>query len=362
MRMSDEWFIRVEGKEYGPATLETLLEWKAEGRLIPQNEVRRAEDSWRSAAEVAELFGSAPPPLPTEDELLYRRRTFGEVITESWRIYARGFLQFFALALLIAIPSLGFKLSLAYVHYPPSGVVSVTTRIAGAVAVIMFAIILAMWPIFLAGLQFATQEIALGRRVRLRAILRRAVNFWPRIARLSLFVYGSYLFWTALPLLAILTLAATQSLLSIAVALLALGFQVYMAGRLFINFMFWQQSGTIGALDGVEALQDSRELARSRREAPALDRPLWRGALIASAWLLVLLAFSIAVELPFMMMRLRGITNFQDAYAMLQSVMNAPAPDAMAIASEVLSGVVHAALRPLLGIAFVVLYFDAKAR
>jgi hypothetical protein len=30
--MADEWIIRVAGKEYGPADLATLHEWKAEGR------------------------------------------------------------------------------------------------------------------------------------------------------------------------------------------------------------------------------------------------------------------------------------------------------------------------------------------
>ena len=135
-----------------------------------------------------------------------------------------------------------------------------------------------------------------------------------------------------------------------------------MAGRLFINFMFWQQSSTLGELEGAEALRESRDLARSRKEAPRLDRPLYRGAIIASLWVVVLLVFSAAIELPFMVARLQGITSFEQAYAMMQSLANAPAPDGMTIATYVLSSLVHAALRPLLGIAFVLLYFDARAR
>jgi len=30
--MPDEWMVRVEGREYGPVDLETLREWKNEGR------------------------------------------------------------------------------------------------------------------------------------------------------------------------------------------------------------------------------------------------------------------------------------------------------------------------------------------
>ena len=52
--MSEEWMVRVEGKEYGPVDLDGLREWKREGRLIRENEVRepgqRALDSASRAA------------------------------------------------------------------------------------------------------------------------------------------------------------------------------------------------------------------------------------------------------------------------------------------------------------------------
>ena len=36
--VTDEWIVRVQGAEYGPANIETLREWKAEGRLLPDND------------------------------------------------------------------------------------------------------------------------------------------------------------------------------------------------------------------------------------------------------------------------------------------------------------------------------------
>jgi hypothetical protein len=48
--------------------------------------------------------------------------------------------------------------------------------------------------------------------------------------------------------------------------------------------------------------------------------------------------------------------------AKLQSVASTPIPDVLTIASYIFSSFIHALLRPLLGIVFVVLYFDAKAR
>ena len=53
------------GTEYGPANIETLREWKAEGRLLPSNEARRADvDLWTTAAEIPGLF-SVPPAVPS---------------------------------------------------------------------------------------------------------------------------------------------------------------------------------------------------------------------------------------------------------------------------------------------------------
>src|SRR5215217_6538056 len=206
--MADAWFVRVEEKEYGPVDLETLREWKSEGRLVPQNSVRTAEEAeWKKAAEIPELFPEANVSLrsTSDPQLPYRRRSFAEIITESCRLYGKGFLQFIFLALLVGLPSLGFKLSLAYIHYGGAGrAVSPTTRVASAVAVVMLVLLLVCWPIFLAGLQFASAELAAGRRLALADTLRRSVNHWPRLARLSLFVYGSYIFWTLLPVLLIL--------------------------------------------------------------------------------------------------------------------------------------------------------------
>ena len=62
--VNDEWIVRVQGAEYGPADIETLREWKAEGRLLPVNEARRADvDLWETAAEIPGLF-SMPPAVP----------------------------------------------------------------------------------------------------------------------------------------------------------------------------------------------------------------------------------------------------------------------------------------------------------
>src|SRR4029450_4824784 len=100
--VTEEWIVRVDGKEYGPANIDTLREWKAEGRGLPANEARRsAPDLGTLAAEIPGLFDAealaiagtaelnrsvsprqAPPALPS--------RGFAQILTETFRIYARG--------------------------------------------------------------------------------------------------------------------------------------------------------------------------------------------------------------------------------------------------------------------------------
>jgi hypothetical protein len=359
--MPDEWMVRVQGKEYGPVDFETLREWQLDGRLIPENEVRKNRDTtWIKAGTIGDLFPGVSD-LADSTVRQIRKRTLGEILIETFRIYRNGFVPFFCLALLVGIPSLLLKVSLAYVNFSGNATPSRMAVTASAIAVVMFTVVLATWPIFLAGIQIATADLAAGRSVRLRDLLGRAINFWPRVAKLCLLVYGSYFVWSVIPVLAILSLVAGQpSFISILLALGILVLQVYMTARLFVNFLFWQQSSVLAKLEGLEALRESKELARSRAEAPRLERPLYRGAILVSIWVLLLLALSAGAELPFLFVRLQGVTSLQDAVALAQNLANASAPDAITIATYIVTTLIHAALRPLLGIAFVLLYLDAK--
>lgn len=353
--------MRVHGREYGPVPFETLEEWRAEGRLIPQNYLRvEGETAWSLAADQPEIFPRSRPDAAAPPSV--QPRTLARLMADTCRIYARGFAHLVVLALLVGVPSLGLKLSLAFIDLRPGIALGAPGRIAAAVAVTMLVVVIMSWPIFIGGLQCLVQELVAGRPARLGEIIRRAVNFWPRIAQLCVIVYGSFLFWTVAPLVAVLGLAAQPSVLSVFVALVALALQVYMVGRLFVNFMFWQQACTLEGLEALPALAASKELARSHKSAPLLQRPLWRGAILASLWLVILLIASAAVELPFLLVRLKGAATLEEAIAIMQAVLNAPQPDAMTIATYVLSSLVNTLLRPFLGIAFVLLYFESKAR
>jgi len=359
--MSDRWIIRVAGKEYGPVDLDTLADWKSEGRLLPANEVRRESDTaWTTAGTIDGLF--APPPLPaSRGHPWQRRRTFAEIIGDSLRIYKSAFLPFFILTLLVAVPAFVLELtSTAYGIFPRAENASGLTR-SNLVALIAFTALVVGWPLFLAGIQIASLDVLEGRKVRVGELLRRAANFFPRFVRLSLIVYGSYFFWTAIPIAAILSLvSASPTIPAILLALLILAVQVIMVARLWANFMFWQQSAVISNLDGVNAIRESKMLARSQRRPQKLTRPLWRGALLASLWLLIVLGLSAGAEIPLVLSKLQSVSTPEEMLAMLQNLSAAKTADAMLIASATLGACVHALVRPILGIAFVLLYFDAR--
>src|ERR1700682_1186864 len=103
--MAEEWIVRVQGKEYGPVDIETLREWRNEGRVLPSNQARRADaDLWIIAAEIPGLF--EPAPMASDPaELPLRRRRFAHILADTLRIYWQGFFQFFYLTLLVALPS-----------------------------------------------------------------------------------------------------------------------------------------------------------------------------------------------------------------------------------------------------------------
>ena len=84
--MSDQWIVRVQGKEYGPVALEELQAWKKEGRLIRENEVREpGSERWIPAGELPELFADEPASL-TIPPVFVRQTTLGDLLARTWQI------------------------------------------------------------------------------------------------------------------------------------------------------------------------------------------------------------------------------------------------------------------------------------
>ena len=364
--MSDEWMVRVEGREYGPVDTDALREWKREGRLIPANEVRRAsEERWFPAGELPEIFATDLPP-PEPPDLIVRRRSWREVVRETVRIYRHGFWRFMLFGLLTAVPIYVFQFAFPKIPLPDLSSGSAATMPAitlPPICYIMLALLVLAWPISTAAFQYVADDILHGRRRSVGEQFSAALRRWGQVLSTGLLVYFSYFFWFFIPLTAMIALLGGGiSVFTLLLYLLIGAFMVYMNARLFINFLFWEQTAALTDEGALLALRESKELARCAPEAPRLDRPLYRGALVASLWLLLLLFLTLAVQLPFSLVRLSGAANPEQALALMQSVSQAKSPDALMIAADLASAVINLIVRPLLAASFVVLYYDAKAR
>src|SRR6476660_7005829 len=363
--VNDEWMVRVQGAEYGPANIETLREWKAEGRLLPSNEARQADvDLWTTAADIPGLF-SMPPAVPstgdsTQPPIQISRRSFAEILTETLQIYRKGFFQFLGLTLLVLLPSICSQLTTVFVKPPEGSNIDVVSVLAAGFAFLMFILSIVMWPVYIAGIQILTAEIVRGNRFSLVAVLNEAVRFWPRVAALCIFVYGVFFLLTVFGLaIAAMSLAGSSSVLLVLVAMALLILQVWMFGRFFVNVLFWQQFTVLENAGFIDSLRESRDLARSGRELPWFQRPLWRGAFIASIWFAVVMVITLGGQWGTLHQYLNQLMTTQDPQALLQQITEAQRASGFNIAAFVLS-VVEKVLQPLVGIAFVVVYLDTK--
>src|SRR6266481_2644627 len=364
--MTEEWIVRVQGREYGPADIETLREWKADGRLLPANDARRANiDLWTTAAEIPGLFdvemlAAVSAQRLTQPPLQVPHRNFTQVLAKTFQIYRKGFLQFLGLTLLILLPSICSQLTTALVRLPQGSNVDLRSVVAAGFAFLMFILSIAMWPVYIAGIQILTAEIARGHRPSLVAVLNDAVRFWPRVAALCIFVYGVIFLLMIFGLvIAAMALAGTSSVLLILVAMGLLILQVWMFGRFFVNVLFWQQFAVLENDGFIDSLLQSRDLARSGRDLPWFQRPIWRGAFIASIWFAFVLAITLAAQWGTLQHYLNELLRTQDPQALLQQMTEAEQASSFDISAFALS-VVQKILQPLLGIAFVIVYLDSK--
>jgi len=392
--MDEQWIIRVQGKEYGPADLATLREWKADGRVLPANPARHAdveEAHWKTAGDIPGLFQVEPPPVQASVEAnaspprtVSRASTSGgiaadtaaptiskppsrNILVETFRIYFRGFFQFFCLSLLSIVPIVCAELTSRFVDTAPGVNVDLRTLVAVAVGLCMLVLRIVLVPVYIAGIQILTAELATGHRLGFFSVLNAAVKYWPRVAGLGLFVYGVFFLLILFALGIAIMVVTSAALFSIVLALGLLAFQVWLFGRFFINVLFWQQFTVLENANVNEALRESRRLARSGRDLPWYQRPLWRGTLIVSIWIAFALAIAVvamwprlAAEWPLVRDSFSQLGVAQDPQVVLQKMMASLPKNQPASFSELGLTVLQRILQPLLGIAFVVLYLDSR--
>jgi hypothetical protein len=387
--MAEDWIIRVQGKDYGPADLETLREWKADGRVLPTNPARPAnvdsgavgsakEAQWQTAAQIPGLFRVEPPPVQrgvvaaavsaagTGDSIAAdtaattaSKPPSRNILTETFRIYFRGFFQFLGLSLLSIVPIVCAELTSRFIDTAPGVNVDLRTMVAGAFGLCMIVLRLVLLPVYVAGVQILSAELATGNRIGFFSVLNGAVKYWPRVAGLCIFVYGIFFFLMIFGFGLLFMAASASTVLSAVIVLGLLVLQVWLFSRFFINVLFWQQFAVLENLNAGDALRASRKLARGGRDLSWYQRPLWRGALVVSIWVAFVLAITITPQWEMLRNYFLEVMRTQDPQALYQKMsaaMQTRGVDYQALALNVGQRL----LQPLLGIAFVVLYLDSK--
>ena len=168
--MADQWIIRVQGREYGPVDVETLREWKAEGRVLPANEARRANvDLWITASEIPGLFDGTMAESAEAEKIVKpsprQYRSFARILRDALHIYAKGFFQFLSFTLLVVLPSMCGQLATAWAQTASNVTGDPRTLAAGALAFCMMVLTMVLWPIYIGGIQIFTAEFAAGHRI-----------------------------------------------------------------------------------------------------------------------------------------------------------------------------------------------------
>ena len=364
--MDEEWFVRVGDKDYGPADIETLREWKREGRVLATNPVRRADgDDWATAADIPELFDSpALPALATNPPTARAQppqRSLAQLFGETMRIYRAGFFQFLGLTLLPLTPSICSQLIGLFLPTGKDVSVDVRTLVAAAFSFCMLVLSAALVPVYIAGIQIMTSELAAGRHPGFFVVLNQAVRYWLRVAALCIFVYGIFallmLFALCIPGI---VLVMPQSIVAAVVAITLLCLQIWLFGRFFVNVLFWQQFAVLDNAPFAEALQSSKDLARSGTDQPWYRRPKWRGVFIASLWFAFVLAVAIVQEWSALRDYFNQLAMTQDPQVLLQKFTAAQQTARGFDLVRFELGILQRILQPLLGIAFVVVFLDNR--
>jgi hypothetical protein len=146
------------------------------------------------------------------------------------------------------------------------------------------------------------------------------------------------------------------------VIFLALGLlvlQVWLFGRFFFNVLFWQQFAVLENEGVVDSLRESRNLAHSGRELPWFQRPMWRGAFIASLWLAFVLAIALISGWTTIQHSFNELMTTQDPQTLLQKLTEAQQARGFDVLGFTL-GLLQKILQPLIGIAFVLIYIDSR--
>ncbi len=362
--MAERWFLRVGEKEYGPADLLTLRDWLSDGRVLRDNEARPAgSHTWILASDIPGLFAAPEAPEPSvEAKPAGPLPGFLRICFDSIALYIKGFFPYLGLTLLVVVPSLLSQLTASMIESSGGGLdISLRTVLGGAFSFCMMLLTMLAWPVYIAGIQILTADLAGQSRITFFEVLNRSLKVWPRVAVLCVIVYTVFLLLIIFAFgIMGLIITSPGSPVTILIALALLVLQVWMFSRYFINVMFWQQCAVLEKNDITGALRESKALAHSRRDLVWYKRPLWKGVFVFSLWTLFLIVLALPTALPAFQESWRFVSEHQNPQDLVEALSKMPRNQGVEQVNRAL-GLVESMLKPLLGIPFVLIYLAARS-
>src|SRR5207245_5451975 len=110
-------------------------------------------------------------PKEISDQKSKSRPPSRNILIETFRIYFRGFFQFFCLSLLSIVPILCAELTSRFIDTAPGVNVGLRSLVAVSFGLCLLVLRLVLIPIYIACIQISTCEFATGRRMRVFCVL-----------------------------------------------------------------------------------------------------------------------------------------------------------------------------------------------
>src|SRR2546430_6364559 len=175
-------------------------------RKKPTGRAAVSEGYEKRPSNILSLFNATPPPVqgparnqrsaaytqgsgePKEisDQKSKSRPPSRNILVETFRIYFRGFFQFFCLSLLSIVPIVCAELTSRFIDTAPGVNVDLRSLVAVAFGLCMLVLRLVLIPIYIAGIQILTAEFATGHRIGFFSVLNAAGKYWPAVDGLGL--------------------------------------------------------------------------------------------------------------------------------------------------------------------------------
>src|SRR5204863_694763 len=152
------------------------------------------EALWKTAGDIPGLFRAEAPPVQVEasnqksaisNQKPASKPPTKNILTETFRIYFRGFFQFFCLSLLSIVPILCAEFAGRFIDTATGVTLDLRTLVAWAFGTCMFVLRIVLVPIYIAGIQILGVELATGQRIGFFSVLNGAVKYWLRVAGLG---------------------------------------------------------------------------------------------------------------------------------------------------------------------------------